>query len=259
MPGYTFKVLPGNGTLSICIWLAHTVEQDDGVCPQSIRYTPPKMIKLPSITVKDGVHPWTISYHEVSLKVGELEFLRAKVDDAAWCFVGLRDFIKAFKFPKLTFQTPITLLCKIAAQCIVSRCRALISIQPIKDSDTTLLDQQIAGKIHNCFGFPYRPNTDILTLLVLHLGMEFPSITRINAGIAIEGLSRDLNHHIPVYRHVAWITLADWTCDINNCVYPLDGNSLNKNFMHHYQKMPTSWIIAQKIMSKRTQAEFPSH
>jgi hypothetical protein len=30
-------------------------------------------------------------------------------------------------------------------------------------------------------------------------------------GIVIEGITCDLNHHIPAYQQVALITLADWT------------------------------------------------
>jgi hypothetical protein len=62
----------------------------------------PKTIKMPSITLQQGVDLWIISHHDVPLKVGELEFLRMKVDDPIWRYQGLRDFIDSFKFPKLT-------------------------------------------------------------------------------------------------------------------------------------------------------------
>ena len=142
------------------------------------------------------------------------------------------------------------LLRKIVAQCITSRCHALISIQPFKDSDAVLLDQQITGKVYQCFGFPYHPNTNVLTLPISHLGMEFPSIAWINAGIAVEGLVRDLNHHIPAYQSMARFTLADWTCNINGCINPLDGRGLTKDFTRYYRKIPASWIFTQKGMSK---------
>jgi hypothetical protein len=203
---------------------------------------------MPSITVAEGIHLWTISQHEVPLNAGELEFLRAKVDDPGWRYQGLKDFVEAYKFPKLTMRTPITLLHKIAAQCIVARCRALLSIQPIKNNDALLLDKQIAGKIHMALGFPYRGNTNILTLPVEHHGLDFPSIARINMGLVVEGLARDLNHHIPAYRNVALITLADWTCGINSCITPIDGLGLRRNFSHYYKKIPAAWIIAQNTM-----------
>ena len=145
---------------------------------------------------------------------------------------------------------PITLLRKITAQCIVSRCRALLSIQPIKNSDALLIDKQIAGKIHLAKGFPYRGNTDILTLPIQQHGMDFPSVTRINMGLVAEGLARDLNHYIPAYQQVALVTLADWTCNINGCVGPLDGLGLKHNFSQYYRKFPAAWIIAQDTLTR---------
>ena len=101
---------------------------------------------MPSITVAMGIHLWTILNHDVPLKSSELEFLQAKVDDPGWRYQGLKDFVKTYKFPKLTTCIPITLLCKITAQCIVARCRDLLSIQPIKNGDALSLDKQISGK-----------------------------------------------------------------------------------------------------------------
>jgi Reverse transcriptase (RNA-dependent DNA polymerase) len=216
------------------------------ICPDG---TQPPTILMPSITVAEGVHPWTVSNHDVPLKPGELEFLRAKVDDPGWRYQGLKDFIETYKFPKLTTRIPITLLRKITAQCIIARCRALLSIQPIKNSDAHSLDKQIARKIHLALGFPYQGNTDILNLPIEKHGMDFPSIARINMGLVTEGLARDLNHHIPAYRQVAHITLADWTCSINNCVGPLDGLGLRRNFTQYYKKIPAAWIIAQSTLT----------
>jgi hypothetical protein len=134
-------------------------------------------------------------------------------------------------------------------QNLISRLRALISIQPIKPRDTIKLDKLIASKIHHITGFPFNPNTDILTLPIELHGLEFPSITRINARIAINGLWRDLNHHVPAYCNVARLTLAEWTCDINHCMYPIDGKGLIRDFTHQYRKIPAAWIIAHKSMA----------
>jgi hypothetical protein len=123
-----------------------------------------------------------------------------------------------------------------------------LSIQPIKPGDALTLDKVIASKIHHITGFPYNPNTVILTLpLDLH-GLDFPLLYHINAGIAIEGLWRDLNYHVPAYWKMARLTLADWTCTINHCLYPLDGKGLLRDFTGHYWKIPAAWIIAQKVM-----------
>ena len=190
-----------------------------------------------------SVDPWIVSHHDVPLKVGELDFLYTKVDDPIWWYQSLWDFIDGFKFPQMTISTLITLLQKIVVQCITSRC-----IQLIKDSDAVLLDQQITGKVHQCFKYPYCLNMNVLTLLISHLRMEFLSIARIN--VAVEGLAWDLNHHIPAYRTMVRLTLADWMCDINRCINPLDSWGLTKDFTQYYRKIPASWIFTQKGMLK---------
>jgi hypothetical protein len=209
----------------------------------------PDTVSMPSITIQDGVHPHTVTWHDVPLKVGELEFLWCKVDDPVWRFEGARSIIENFKFPKFTIRAPLTLLRKIIWQNLVSRLRALLSIQPIKPGDALSLDKIIASKIHHITGFPYNPNTDILTLPIDLHGLDYPSLARINAGIATEGLWRDLNHHVPAYRIMARLTLADWTCAINHCVYPLDGKGLLREFTGQYRKIPAAWVIAHKIMT----------
>ena len=90
--------------------------------------------------------------------------------------------------------------------------------------------------------------TSILTLSLLLHGMGFPSIKWINAGLSIDGLNRDLKHHIPVYCYIVRLTLADWMCSINNCTYPLDGKGLDQNFTHYWKCIPTAWIIVQQCM-----------
>jgi len=209
----------------------------------------PEMVLMPSITNRDGVHPHTITWHDVPLRVGELEFLRCKVDDPVWRFEGACSIVDNFNFPKFTIRAPITLLRKIIWQNLISRLCALLSIQPIKPGDALSLDKMIASKIHFITGFPYSPKTDILTLPVKLNGLDYLSLARINAGIATEGLWRDLNHHIPAYQNMARLTLADWTCAINHCIYPLDGKGLQRDFTGQYRNIPAAWIIAHKIMT----------
>ncbi|KAK0219084.1 hypothetical protein IW262DRAFT_1462703 [Armillaria fumosa] len=112
------------------------------------------------------------------------------------------------------------------------------------------LDHMIAAKVHDLLGFPFRPITDVLTLPIASMGFEFPSITHINLGIAIDGVARDLNHHVPAYRTMAHITLADWTCAINGCVNPFDSQDSQREFSHYYGRIPTAWIVTQKAMTK---------
>ena len=115
----------------------------------------PNTIEMESITVKEGVHPWIMMKHAVPVITNELEFLHMKVDDTGSCFQALKEFIEEFKFPKLAVKTPITLLWKIVAQCIVSHCCALLLLQPVKQDQAIKLDHLIASKVHEALDFPY--------------------------------------------------------------------------------------------------------
>ncbi|KAJ7079988.1 hypothetical protein B0H15DRAFT_787455, partial [Mycena belliarum] len=206
-------------------------------------------VELESITNQMGVDPLFITVHKVKVTFDELDFLRAKVDDPKSRFEELKNFIDDFTFPKFIRRPPITLLRKIVKQNIISKTRALLSLQPIKRIDAEDLDRRIKAKVHMELGMPFLPNSDVFTLPVDLHGLDFPSIARINDGIAIDGLHRDLNHPIPSYQKLARITLADWTCTINKCTNPLDTIGLNRNFSLHADRIPHGWIIAQRAMS----------
>ncbi|KAJ7654273.1 hypothetical protein B0H17DRAFT_1214425 [Mycena rosella] len=177
-----------------------------------------------------GVNPLNVTIHNVKLIKDELDFLRAKVDDPQARYEELKHFIDDFTLPRFLRRAPITLLRKISRR---RRSR-----------------QADQGEIHLELGMPFMPNSDILTLPVDLHGLDFPSIAGINDGIAIDGLHRDLNHPIPSYQILARITLADWTCTINNCVNPIDTDGLTRDFTRHANRIPHGWIIAQKAMSE---------
>jgi hypothetical protein len=120
----------------------------------------------------------------------------------------------------------MTLARKIVSQNITSRCRALLSLQPIKQTDAEQLDRLISAKVHKLLCFPYSLQTNILTLSLKLHGLDFPSIVRINACIATEGMMHDLNHDFHAYRQVVRITYADWMCRYNNCGHLVDGDGL---------------------------------
>ncbi|KAJ3897482.1 hypothetical protein F5879DRAFT_775639, partial [Lentinula edodes] len=163
------------------------------------------------------------TFHQIPLIQDELEFLQVKVDDAEARFEQLKNIIEEYHFPRLGNRPPITLLNKIISQNIISRCRALLSLQPIKQTDADILDKKINRLVHDQLGFPFMPSPTILTLPIRNNGLGFPSIARINAGLATDRIRRDLNHHIKSYRDMARITMADWTCSLNHCVYPISG------------------------------------
>ena len=80
------------------------------------------------------------------------------VDDPTGRFVELHDFMLS----ELLYTIPIALARKIIMQNIISRCRALLSLQPVKQTEAKLLDRAIATKICDLLHFPYSPQLQIL-------------------------------------------------------------------------------------------------
>jgi hypothetical protein len=64
----------------------------------------PSTVSMPSIIVQDGVHPHTVTWHDVPLKIGELEFLQCKVDDPVWHFEGARSIIDNSDFRNSQYE-----------------------------------------------------------------------------------------------------------------------------------------------------------
>lgn len=126
----------------------------------------------------------------------------------------------------------------------------MLTLQPIKQKDAEQLDHKLSAKIHDCLGFPFRPNSDILFLPIKHMGFEFPSIAKINLSLAIEGLARDLNHHIVSYQRMARRTLVDWRCSINDCINPIDSDRLQWKYSRFTGKLPVAWTEAHSGLGR---------
>ena len=205
---------------------------------------------MQSVSIGRGVDPMIIQEHEVPLIHDELEFLWTKVNDPNSRFQELLTIIDTFNFPQTIKRPPITLLWKVVAQNLISRIWALLTLQPVRQSDAEKLDHRVLEMVHNLLGFPFRLNTSIATLPVSLHGFDFPSISRTNQSIAISGLSRDLNHHIPAYRSMARITMADWTCKKNGCISPVDESMRAEKMstITYMKSIPAEWVIAQAAM-----------
>ncbi|KIK04953.1 hypothetical protein K443DRAFT_92029 [Laccaria amethystina LaAM-08-1] len=168
-------------------WLTQWAKSRAYVLAASENY--PDVVKFQSVSTGRGVNPLDITEHDVALVKDDLDFLRTKVNDPASRFAELKDFIEGFQFPTVVGRLPITLIRKIVSQNIVSRCRALLSLQPVKQSDADALDRLVVHKVHDALGFPFQPSTPIATLPVSYHGFDFPSIARINAAITVNGIS----------------------------------------------------------------------
>ncbi|KAJ7189347.1 hypothetical protein GGX14DRAFT_580783 [Mycena pura] len=232
-------------------WLTQWPKSFAYVLEPNTDFHVPNEVEFDSITNQTGINPLNITVHKVKLIQNELDFLRAKVDNPSARYEELKAYIEDFTFPRFLRRPPITLLHKIVKQNIISKARALLSLQPIKRADAEDLDRRIKMKIHMESGMPFLPNPDILTLPTDLHGLDFPSIARINDGIAIDGLSRDLNHIIPSYRNLARITLADWMCSINGCINPVDADGLSRDFTRYPDRIPFAWIVAQSAMASK--------
>jgi hypothetical protein len=231
-------------------WLTNWTKSNAYILAPTPGITYDNEIMFDSVSTAHGVDPMVITKHTVIMIKDDMDFLRAKVDNPTARFNELKQFIDNFQFPTVIGRLPITIIRKLVAQNIVSKCRALLSLQPIMPPDASKLDRLIMRKVHETLGFPFQPSTDIATLPIALHGFGFPSISRINACLSVEGLHRDLNHHIPAYRDMALITLADWTCEKAGCDNPIDGMGLKRNYGRQLKSIPAGWIIAQKSMAE---------
>ncbi|KAJ7174787.1 hypothetical protein C8R46DRAFT_892209 [Mycena filopes] len=206
---------------------------------------------LPSHLLMPTIDPINPSPHSIPMEpvrfcTDHAEFLRVAVNDPASQFTQLQDIVAQFQFPVLSRRLPLTALRKAVSQCLVSKLHPKLSLQPIQQKDAEKLDAMIAQKVHAYLGFPFPFNSTLLSLPVALHGFEFPSISRINDSAAVAGIQRDLNHHVPVFRNMARITLADWTCSVNHCCSPFDG-SMDRTFIRQKRNIPWSWILAQLV------------
>ncbi|KAG6876097.1 hypothetical protein C0993_005551 [Termitomyces sp. T159_Od127] len=96
---------------------------------------PPKTLLFPSVTNKTGIDLWTVTEYRIPVLADEFSFLRTQVDDPKTRYTKLQDTINSFVFPNFSIGTPFTLIWKLVSQCIISRCRALLSLQQILHAD----------------------------------------------------------------------------------------------------------------------------
>ncbi|KAK6968924.1 hypothetical protein R3P38DRAFT_3508508 [Favolaschia claudopus] len=175
----------------------------------------------------------------------EMMLMIADTDDKRKSqFHKLREMITSFEFPSLRTRLPLTAARRVVTQQLMSRLRPHLSFQPLLPKHAEQLDALLRSKIHELFSLPFPFNPSLLSLPLRSLGFDFPSIYVANGIAAIQGLMRDLNHHITLFRTMAHISLADWTCGINQCRHPFDGSSTLDSFLRQTSNLPTAWITA---------------
>lgn len=145
-------------------------------------------ITFDSVSSENGTDPLIVTQKTIALIKDDMDFLRMKVDNPSARFTEMKQIVEDFQFPTVIGQLPLTVLRKIIAQNVTSKCRALLSLQPLMPTDATQLDKLIMKKVHEALGFPFQPSTDIATLPVSAHGFGFPSLSVINASLSMEGL-----------------------------------------------------------------------
>ncbi|KAF5377888.1 hypothetical protein D9615_006803 [Tricholomella constricta] len=204
-------------------------------------------ISIPSVDYQDPSSPVTF-HNDVDVVTSHTVFLRVPIDQPEIHYAHIADLIENFDFPVLHKRLPLTALRRIISQCLLSKIRPLLTFQPISRPLAHRLDQLIALKVHKYLGFPFIFKSDILSLPTAHRGFAFPCFSTLNDAVAVSGLHRDLNHHIPIFRHMAQVTLADWSCQYNHCSSPLSAPGISRNATNLYRHIPHSWPTAQAAL-----------
>ncbi|KAF9234430.1 hypothetical protein BU15DRAFT_52628, partial [Melanogaster broomeanus] len=207
----------------------------------------PDSLLMPSVDPADLSSPSPVM-QPVHVITSHAEFLKTQVNDPHHQFQLLHNLISSFQFPDTRHRLPFTALRKILSQLLISRVRPRLACQTIRHQDARFLDMHLTHCVHDYLSFPFHFNSALLNLPLELFGFGFPSISRLNAAAAVSGLQRDLNHHVPIFRDMAHITLADWTCSLTKCSYPLTGPGLSRDFSRTRSSLPFSWIMAHNTL-----------
>ncbi|KAK1229492.1 hypothetical protein PQX77_007442 [Marasmius sp. AFHP31] len=54
------------------------------------------------------------------------------------------------------------------------------------------------------------------------------------------------------------LTLAEWTCSLNGCRYPLEGTGLGRSFLCHRKTLPFSFTLAQSVLHETNTSLHPT-
>jgi hypothetical protein len=207
-------------------------------------------LHMPSVDYTDPQSPRT-SWHPIPVVTDHTTFLRVPINQPDKQFAFLQDVISNFHFPLSAARLPLTVLRRLVSQCVISKIRPHLALQPISDNNAAKLDSLLASKIHQYLHFPFRFHTILFSTPLDLRGLGFPSIARLNASLAVSGLHHDLTHHLPSFRKMASITLSDWSCKLNRCIHPLSPPySLTHNPTSRSSRLlPFSWLLAASFLS----------
>lgn len=112
-------------------------------------------------------------WHHVPVITNCTTFLRIPINQPIVQFSILCDIILNFSFPPSHRPLPLTLLCKVIGQNLVSKLRPHLALQPISHHNAVQLDHLLALKIHQYLAFPFHFKTLLLTTPLSLRGLAF--------------------------------------------------------------------------------------
>lgn len=151
-------------------------------------------------------------------------------------------------FPLATNRDyPVSVLCKVAWGLLVPRILPRLHLHPLRPADAHKVDEAVTRKITAAMKIPYT-RTSILSLPLSYKGFDFPSFYVLNGQIAVGNLLRGLNHHLEPMRVMAEITLANWQCQGNACVPPLERPAETLITGQGGPAIPYPWLAAAEYL-----------
>ncbi|KAK4703868.1 hypothetical protein P7C70_g2343, partial [Phenoliferia sp. Uapishka_3] len=148
-----------------------------------------------------------------------------------------------------TRKLPISSVIKVVEQKIIWVLRAKMTLQPLRQDDADKLDGAITSRIQKYMGWVYPVEGHFLSLPLKNQGFGLTSPARINQELLLEGVRRDLNHHLAPYRIMAQITYADMECGYNGCRSPFSAPYLGVHGNSNAAKdFPQAWTEAVKLL-----------
>ncbi|KAK4700819.1 hypothetical protein P7C70_g5424, partial [Phenoliferia sp. Uapishka_3] len=176
-------------------------------------------------------------------------FLRTPINNPEERMKECLKIVESAFLPRLhgSMPMPLALLLTEVERRLITRIEARLALQPIKPADAAILDTKIVQRIKAYYGWTFSPIAEFLNLKLKHQGLELPSIQDRNAAVAVRGLVRDLNHHIPHLREMAEISFAQWRCRKSGCLDPLHPSQRTQNKILR-NTIPSHWEIAQQCL-----------
>ncbi|EIW69129.1 hypothetical protein TREMEDRAFT_62856 [Tremella mesenterica DSM 1558] len=172
------------------------------------------------------------------------KLLRTSLTRPQETFEDIIQIVDRFPLPPHS-KFPLPVIRRAVSSLLIAQIRARLQFMPLTPTQSMTIDTAISNKVTQALNL--RPTrTQILTLPLQMHGFDFPSVWIINANIAINTVLRALNHHLPPLSNMAQITLANWQCQSNQCIPPLESP---KRYRRPTASVPLTWTTAATYLA----------